>query len=369
MFHVVDTKSPPLLGCDSCLDFKLREFTHSVQTDSNSINKEAVLTKMALLRDYAQVFDGIGLLPGECNIHVDRNATPVVHPPRRIPVALQDKVKQQLLRMEKLGVIAKVETPTEWCNNLVVTEKSNGDIRLCLDPRSLNSAIKRTPYPLKTLDDVLHKFGNARYFTKLDLTSAYWSIKLSEESSYLTAFNSPLGVYRYLRCPYGLNVSGDFLVRALEEALMGLEGVATIVDGICVWGSTRESHDRNLIAVLERAFNKGIRFNSSKLEVGLTEIIYFGHVLTSQGLKADPAKIEAIKDLRPPTSKSELQVVLGMANYLSRYVSFNLSEITAPMRELLHKDVVFAWQKPQNDAFEKMKEVICNDTTLAYYDP
>ncbi|XP_060600522.1 uncharacterized protein K02A2.6-like [Ruditapes philippinarum] len=184
-FHVVDTKSPPLLGCESCLGFKLIEFAHSVQNDYNHRNKEAFLTKESLLTDYAQVFDGIGLLPGECNIHVDSNATPVVHPPRRIPVALQDKVKQELTRMEKMGVIAKISTPTEWCNNLVVTEKSNGDIRLCLDPRSLNSAIKRTPYPLKTLDDVLHKFGNAKYFTKLDLTSAYWSIQLSEESSYI----------------------------------------------------------------------------------------------------------------------------------------------------------------------------------------
>ncbi|XP_060575603.1 uncharacterized protein LOC132733042 [Ruditapes philippinarum] len=269
-------------------------------------SKKAVQMK---LDTGSQVFDGIGLLPGECNIHVDPNATLVVHPPRRIPVALQDKVKQELTRMENMGVIAKISTPTEWCNNLVVTEKSNGDIRLCLDPRSLNSAIKRTHYPLKTLDDVLHKFGNAKYFTKLDLTSAYWSIQLSEESSYLTAFNSPLGVFRYLRCPYGLNVSGVFfLFRALEEALIGLEGVATIVDDICVWGSTRESHDRNLVAVLERALNKGIRFNSRKLEVGLTEFSYFGHVLTAEGLKADPAKIEAIKDMRPPTSKSELHV-------------------------------------------------------------
>jgi hypothetical protein len=370
VFHIMDTKSPALLGCESCLDFKLIELAHSVQKgEKGAQDGENVLTRESILRDYSTVFDGIGLLPGECVIHVDPTVTPVVHPPRRIPVALEDKVRQELNRMHEMGVIAKCEQPTQWCNNLVVTQKSNGDIRLCLDPRSLNKAIKRTPYPLKTLDDVLHKFGNAKYFTKLDLTSAYWSIQLSDESSYLTAFNSPLGVFRYLRCPYGLNVSGDFLVRALEEALLGLEGVATIVDDLCVWGSTREIHDKNLKAVLDRAVTKGIRFNPKKLEVGVTEIAYFGHVLTSEGLKPDPAKIEAIKSLRPPTSKPELQVVLGMVNYLSRYVRDNLSEVTAPMRELLHNDVLFSWQKPQSESFEKMKECICKETVLAYYDP
>lgn len=89
-------------------------FGNSVQNDdSSSRNKEAFLTNSSLFREYAQVFDGIGLLPWECNINVDPNATPVVYPPRRIPVALQDKVKWEFLRKENLGVIANVSTPTE----------------------------------------------------------------------------------------------------------------------------------------------------------------------------------------------------------------------------------------------------------------
>lgn len=364
-FHVVDTKSKPLFSLQTSVDFGLIKLTYSVESQRYGDH----MTKQSVTKQYPQLFKGIGSLSGVCRIHLQPGAKPIVHPPRKIPVSLQDRCKAELDRMEKMGVIEKVSKPTEWVNSMVLVEKSQGKLRVCLDPTDLNKSIKRPYYPMRTLDDVLPSLNNSRYFTKLDARSGYWAIKLSEESSYLTCFNTIFGRYRYLRLPFGLCMSGDEFIKKMDECFEGLEGVVTIVDDILVHGRTRAEHDKNLKAVLDRALQRGLCFNEDKLEVGVSEVQYFGHLLTSEGLKPDPEKVTAIKNMPPPTNKPELLCLMGMINYLSRYAQ-NLSEITSPLRDLLQKDVEFSWQKPQSDAFEKVKEMLTSPgKVLGYYDP
>lgn len=122
-----------------------------------------------LLSEFADVFEGIGEFPGECKIHIDPNAVPVVYPPRKIPFTLRSRLKEELDRMERQGIITKVTEPTDWVNALVVVEKPRtGALRICLDPRDLNKAIRRPHYPLPTLDDVISRLSGARYFSVLD---------------------------------------------------------------------------------------------------------------------------------------------------------------------------------------------------------
>ena len=111
-----------------------------------------------------------------------------------------------------------------------------------------------------------------------------------------------------------------------------------------VFGKTREEHYFNLRAALQRALDKGIRLNEEKLEVGLVEIGYVGHVLSADGLRPDPMKISAIKDMLPPENRSELETWFGMVNYLGRFCH-RLSEVTNPLREFLGKSVEFYWGK------------------------
>ncbi len=113
-FYVVDTNAPPVLGLKGCIDFGLIKMVLSV-TETQ--------TEVPVLEEFADVFKGIGLFPGECTIHLDPHATPVVHPPRRIPLALRSRLKEELENMERQGVIAKVTEPTEWVNSMVVAEK------------------------------------------------------------------------------------------------------------------------------------------------------------------------------------------------------------------------------------------------------
>ena len=127
-------------------------------------------------------------------------------------------------------------------------------------------------------------------------------------------------------------------------------------------------HDTNLRNVLLRARSKGVRFNPDKAVICATEVPYFGHILSSEGLKADPEKISAILNMEPPRDRNELQTVLGMITYLSRFAP-SLSEITAPMRSLMRENTEFVWDSPQEQAFNRVKQTITQAPVLAYYDP
>ena len=160
-------------------------------------NEETAYTKQDVISKYADIFDGLGELEGECDIHLRPDAIPVVHLPRRVPIAICNKLKLELDRMKKDLVITKVTTPTDWVNSLVTVEKANGSLRICLDPKDLNDAIMRPHYPTKSLDDILPDLAGATIFSKMDPRSGYWSIKLTDRSSYLTTFNSPYGRFRF----------------------------------------------------------------------------------------------------------------------------------------------------------------------------
>jgi hypothetical protein len=198
------------------------------------------------------VFTGIGLFPGEYRISVNPDVKPVVHAARKVPIALQKRLKEELQDMQKKEVIAPVEKPTEWVSSLVVVEKrESGKLRICLDPRDLNRAIRREYHPLPTLEEVTAKLSNAKFFTKLDARSGYWQIKLDQESSMLTTFNTPFGRFRFLRMPFGIHSAQDVFQRLVDRTFGDLPGVAAIIDDILVFGETKEEHDTNLEAVLQ----------------------------------------------------------------------------------------------------------------------
>lgn len=361
-FYIVDTRAPPVLGLNACLDLDLIKLVLSIT---------APLDQKSVKEEFSDVFKGIGLFPGECTIHIDPASTPVVCPPRRVPLALRSRLEKELQHMEDTGIIAKVTEPSEWVNALVVVEKPRtGRLRVCLDPRDLNKAIKRPHYPLPTLEDITPKLGGAKYFSVLDARSGYWAIKLTAESSKLTTFNTPFGRYRFLRLPFGLISAQDEFQRKIDETFQGLEGVVAIVDDVLVYGATREAHDRNLRAMLQRSREKGVRLNPEKSIIGATEVSYFGHCLSSEGIKPDPEKVAAVKMMKPPRNRAELETVLGMVNYLAKFAP-GLSETNAPMRQLLKQSSEFLWDKQQDAAFQKMKDIITREPgpVLAYFDP
>ena len=124
--------------------------------------------------------------------------------------------------MESLEVIAKVTEPTDWVNSITTPEKQRtGALRVCLDPRDLNQAVKREHYPLPILEELTLMLSDAKYFSVLDATSGYWQIKLNEESSLLITLNTPSGHYRFIRMPFGIHSAQEVFQKTMDMAFEG----------------------------------------------------------------------------------------------------------------------------------------------------
>ena len=187
-FVLIDSLETPLLGLDACVDLGLIKSTDSVNLDHFKTLKD-------LKAHYSEVFKGLGKFPQIHRITVDKSIVPKIHPIRRVPLALHERLKNKLNELEKMKVIRKVTKPTEWLNPLVIIEKVNGDLRLCLDSRDINKAIRREHFLIPTIDDIAIKLGKNKFFTVLDMKDGYLQIPIDEESSDLCSFASPFGRY------------------------------------------------------------------------------------------------------------------------------------------------------------------------------
>ena len=285
-----------------------------VKETLNRTNSEARITsKIELIDAYPDRFEGIGSFQGEFHITIDKSVPPVVHSPRRCPIHLKDEVKTELGKMEELGVITNVSAPTYWVSSIVHSRKSNNKLRICLDPKDLNRAIKRPHYKTPTLDEITHQLAGSRVFSKLDARHEYWSVSLDKPSSYLTTFNSPFGRYRFERLPFGLNLSQDVFQERMDHILERCPGTMGIADYVAVFGKDEKEHDANLHNIMNIAQQEGLVFNLDKYDIKKQKMRFFGLEFSSQVVNPDPEKIAAISQLQTPKDAVQLREFLGIA--------------------------------------------------------
>ena len=370
-FDILENAPWPIIDGNTCakqgwISLGSEQFIHSL----NSENYEP-LSFDKLMRDYEDVFTGLGCLPGEYHIEIDPDIRPVQHIPRRVPVPLKAKLKEKIDEMEKQGIIIHETKPTDWISSLVAVQKP-GKLRVCIDPRDLNRAIKRPKYQMPTVDEVLPKLAKAKVFTVLDAKDGFYQVKLDNASSLLTTFWTPFGRYRYLRMPQGISSAPEEYQRRQNEALAGLNGVEVIADDILCYGSGEniedalKDHDSNLLNLLDRARSINLKLNK-KLRLRLDQVTYMGHSFTSEGLRPDPMKVEAIASMPRPDDKKAVQRLLGCVNYLSRFMP-TISEVSEPLRKLTEKNAMFVWESQQEEAFQAIKNMISSTPVLKYYD-
>ena len=309
-----------------------------------------------------------GSLEGVAHLETDPSVTPVISPSARLPLAMKTKVKEELDRLEKTDIITKVDEPTSWCSRMLVATKKSGKLRVCIDPRPLNKALKRERYPIPTMDDILPQLSKSKFFSKLDLSNAYWHVRLDEESSKLTTFQTPYGRYRWKRLPFGTSVSSEIFQKRLDQALEGLEGVIGVSDDIIVHGETEEEHDRNLMNLLKLCRRIGLRLNRGKAEIKKQEITFLGHLITSDGLKIDPEKLEAVKNMPKPEDVEGVRRFCGFVNYLAKFLP-KLSDILEPIRQLTRDAVPWIWTETHDSSFKKVQQMVTEAPVLAFFDP
>ncbi|XP_064081778.1 uncharacterized protein K02A2.6-like [Macrobrachium nipponense] len=261
------------------------------------VNGKAFVSKIDIDHEMSDLGD-----LGEVKLNVDSTLPARILPCRRLPIALKSKVQKELHSLVKRGVLIPETEPTDWVSQMAVVQKTNGKLRICIDPQPLNKALKREYYKLPILEDILPSLKHAKIFSKLDVQEVFWHIRLDEESSKLTTMITPFGRYRWARLPFGLKVSSEIFQRKLNEALEGLRGVYCVADDIVVVGFGHEEHDamrdheQNLQSLQKRCQEKNIKLNEEKSVYRKKEIAFMGHRLTSSGVTVDENKVDSSKD-------------------------------------------------------------------------
>ena len=372
-FKIIETSQPPIISRAKALEMGLITVAEDVHQMKESPkitdNKEF---ERNISTEYHDLFKGLGDLPGDYSMEIDKSVPSTKHPARRIPVPIKKEVKEKLDELEKKKVIERVTKPTDWTSNLLVVKKP-GKLRICIDPRDLNKALKRPRYPIPTIEGILPELAKAKVFSVLDAKDGFWQVRLSEESSDLTTFSTPFGRYKWLRLPFGISTAPEEFQRRQHEIIEGLEGVQVIADDFLVYGqgdSYEEAvidHDRNLRRFLDRAREVNLKLNKNKMKLRLTEVKYIGHILSSEGLKPDPDKVRAVNEMPIPEDKKAVQRLIGCVNYLAKFLP-SLSQIAEPLRRLSDKDAHFEWLQHHSEAFDQIKEMLTSDPVLKYYD-
>lgn len=329
---------------------------------------DLVTPKQSVEACYPHLFRGLGAMAGEYQINLKPNSVPfAIHTARRVPLPLRNAVKQELERMERNGVIRKVNEPTDWCAGIVPVLKPSGAVRICVDLTHLNKCVRRERYVLPTVDDSMGMLSGATVFSKIDANSGFHQVKLSRDSELLTTFITPFGRFCFQRLPFGITSAPEYFQKRMAQILEGIPGVINLMDDILIFGKDRAQHDDRLRQTLDRLGRAGVTLNKDKCCFGVTEISFLGFQLSHEGIKPDPEKVRAIKELKTPENVSEVRRLLGMANHLARFIP-NLASKTEPLRQLLLKDSEWVWGPAQEQSLAYIKDVICSPRVMANYD-
>ena len=356
-WYITDMPGPALLGLPACKKLAVVQVNCAVKTtqpDRNltgttptqaaratkppaarTLKSKCIKSTDDLTREFPDRFTGIGKFPGEYKIRLHPDTHPVIHTPRKCPIALHPKVKEHLAKIEALGVITHIDQPTDWVLSITYVQKENTELCLCLDPCDLNRAICCDHHKMPTVEEVTHEFANSHYFTKLDAHYGYWSIVLDEESSLLTTSNSPFGRYHFLCLPFGLVCSQD-IFQKMDQFLKECPGLIGIADDITIHGCTEAKHDTHLHNIMQVACKYGIVFIPQKMHVKAQAMTFFGSLYNANGVHPDQEKVDAVHALPVHMNVTELQEFLGMVTYLSPFIH-GLSALNTPLQELLKK--------------------------------
>jgi transposase InsO family protein len=286
---------------------------------------------------------------------------------RYYPVSpyVQKLIDDEVEKMLALGVIEP--SRSAWSSPVVMVKKPNGAYRFCIDFRKINQVSKRDAYPLPYVNSILTRLHNARYFSSIDVKSAYWQIPLSEASKEITAFTVPgKGLFQFTRMPFGLHNAPATWQRFVDTVIgADLEPLVFVyLDDVIVATPDFHQHLDVLEKVLTRLTNAGLTMNREKCEFLKDELRYLGHIVDSRGVRTDPSKIECMLNYPRPTSVKELRRFVGLISWYRKFVR-NFSTIVSPLTRLTRKNQRFCWSPEAEQAFLDIKNCLVTAPILA----
>ena len=395
-----DNATTPMQSIDKLQDNYLEEFeqelmfTHDpVTTDAeriqNIINakyKKADLAEVVkecetldkaeqeklykMLKKFEHLFDGtLGTWetdPIDLELK-DPNVKPYHAKPYPVPHAHEQMLREEMDRLCSYGVVRKINR-SEWASPVFTVPKTDTSLRSIADLREVNKNIKRKPFPLPKISELLQKLEGFTYATSLDLNMGYYHIALTPNASKLCTVVLPWGKYEYLKLPMGLCNSPDIFQEKMSDLMAGLEFVRAYLDDLLVVSKgSFEDHLNHIEQVCNRLAEAGLKVNVSKSHFCKHELEYLGYLINREGVRPTMKKVEAIRNIAPPKTRKQLRSFIGMVNYY-RDMWPRRSHLIAPLSSLTSKNVKFKWTAEHQKAFDDVKLMIAQETLLTYPD-
>ena len=321
-----------------------------------------------LLARHEDLFDGtLGTWNTEpVDIELKPDATPYHAKPYPVPHSQEKKLREEIQRLVNLGVLCKVNR-SEWASPAFVIPKKDTTIRSIADLRELNKRIKRKPYPIPKIQDMLQKLEGFNYATSLDLTMGYYHIRLTPQASSYCTVVFPWGKYEYLRLPMGLCNSPDIFQEKMGDLFYELEYVRAYLDDLLVISNSPDLKIH--LHQLEETFNilsdAGLKVNVAKSHFCREELEYLGYWVTRDGIKPLAKKVEAILNIDEPKTRKQVRRFIGMINYY-RDMWIRRSETLAPLTALTSKNTPWRWTDVEQCAFDQIKKILAQEALLSH---
>ena len=305
-----------------------------------------------------------------CEIKVNlEGARPFSCRPRRLSYDEREKLQAILDDYLREGYIRPSES--EYASPIVLVKKKTGELRMCVDYRTLNKMTLRDNYPIPLIDELLDRVAGKLYFTKLDLKNGFYHVFVEDESIKYTSFVTPLGQYEFLRMPFGLKIAPSVFQRFVNKVLADMVRDGKLIvymDDIMVATKDIKGHLEILGSVFERLARNKLELRLDKCEFLKTSVKYLGYEINGNGVKADDTGLQAVRDFPVPTSVHSVRSFLGLTSYFRRFVK-DFSIIVKPLSDLTKKDKSFVFGPVELEAFETLKQRLIQSPILALYDP
>ena len=367
------------VSCESCSGSGVQKGTVMI-TDGLTVKHgwkaENTCTSVSQCRSVAQlkqseVFKpGLGLVKGvQASLVLKDNSKPIMLKARSLPYALRDKVERELNSMIETKILSKVED-SPWGTPLVPVEKDGGQsVRICGDYKStLNKCVSTRQYPLPTVEECFNAVQGGQKFSKIDIKKAYNNLLIREEDRVLTTLNTHKGLYQWNRLPYGISSASAIFQSVMDDTLLGVPMTCCRIDDILVSGKNDAEHLINLNNVITRLEMRGFKCKIEKTCFMQREVVYLGHVVSADGIKPVRSKVDSLLAAPEPKNVDQLVSFLGAVNYYRRYLP-NMSSIIAPLDRLRAKGVQWKWSTEEQRAFRKLKDLLCSNNVLTFYNP
>lgn len=279
-------------------------------------------------------------------------------------------LRKTLTDLLKKGWIRPSSSPA--AAPVLFAKKPNGGLRFCVDYRGLNAITVPDRYPLPLFKETLRQLSKARWFTKLDVKSAFHRIRIREGDEWMTAFRCRLGLFEWLVTPFGLVNAPATFQRYINQQLrehLDLNATAYMDDVLVYTNNDEEDHWKTVRSILAKLKGAGLFLDIDKCDFLCQEVKYLGFIIkTKNGVTVDPEKVKTIEEWTPPTSVKGVRSFLGFANFYRCFVA-NFSDIATPLTNLTKKNATWKWTEKENLAFKKLKSIFISKPVLAQWDP